>query len=166
MEKKHAELTEILDDIGDRPLRRKDVERILPRINADLLEDGRIHRNCLECSLALDDALGRKASVAGPSEGGASPGAVRRLLDGKRSLDTKPLYFVDNLDSVKEELLGRSGARAIIGRDMDIGGGITSHAYNIANIDGEVVFLDAQVNKILNENSVKGYTNYTIFITA
>ncbi|MEV8021333.1 toxin glutamine deamidase domain-containing protein [Streptomyces sp. NPDC086554] len=89
--------------------------------------------NCRACALAVDSTLsGAPASARLIPAGGLAP--LEKFYPGKR-------FKTSNLSSIVEEIArGGPGARGIL-----IGiRGANGHAFNIANVGGDVVFLDGQ----------------------
>jgi hypothetical protein len=167
MRKAHSDLTKILHDVRGRPLLRSDVERILPHVNGARVNGVRAKGNCVECSLALDDIIAGKAVVAGPSRG-IHAGATSELLDGGRAKSSLHRLLAHNVTPLEKQLLASGpGSRALIYRGTNMSEGVSGHIYNAANVDGKVLYMDAQTNEIFDQHPAKGFsTMYNFFRTA
>ncbi|WP_141962687.1 toxin glutamine deamidase domain-containing protein [Actinoallomurus bryophytorum] len=147
----HGEVAAILDAARGRRLTQGDIDRLLHQVNPT--GSG---RNCLECSLALDDMLARRAVVAGPCRETINTKSVSQMLD-ERSLYALPGLRADELRVVESQLTSfGGGARGIILRLGRTSEGVPSHTYNVANINGKILYLDGQVGKSFARHPARG----------
>jgi hypothetical protein len=158
----HGEAAAILDAARGRRLAQGDIDRLLHHVNPT--GSG---RNCLECSLALDDLLARRAVVAGPCRETINTKSVSQMLD-ERSLYALPGLRADELRVVESQLTSfGGGARGIILRLGQTSEGIPSHTYNVVNIDGRIQYLDGQVRKSFGRHPARGqFSTYDFYRTA
>lgn len=110
--------------------------------------------NCVNCVVTVDNILsGRGLQMAVPNKAGASIFELEDLYGNN---------FVDAFSQEHIEILMKeagSGARAIVygERAKDHG-----HVFNVANLGGEIVFIDGQSGRYAN---VKDFTNLGILRT-
>lgn len=145
-------VAEVLDDAGD-DLTADDIQEALQYINPT---GGRL--NCVECAKAVDDVLAGRAAVAGPTKG-------QRPYFVESALSVRSHEYVDNLTAAEVERLvddAGSGTRGIvIGWTVDG----ASHAYNVANIDGETYWLDGQFD-LMTEHNPHTYKTFEFYRTS
>lgn len=122
---------------GGVPRSKDDLRAVLPHINP-LAYD----RNCSECSLAVDDALAGRASVAGNSKSkGSLPG---RLGSGSITLTSEVTPA-----SIEQELR-QPGDRGIVLMGNEDGQG---HAVNVVNLEGKPYWIDGQLSGQLSKEA-------------
>ncbi|MET9424674.1 RHS repeat-associated core domain-containing protein [Streptomyces sp. NPDC006540] len=113
--------------------------------------------NCRACAIALDHLLGGKPASALPNIKAGTGAPIERLY-GKR-------FHNRSLSNIASDIeKSGHGARGIvIGTRRDKAGReITSHAFNVTNRRGNVVFLDGQTG---HANHVKFWTTYVFMQT-
>lgn len=145
-------IAEVLDDASGDELTADDVQEALQYINPT-----RATSNCVECAKAVDDVLRGRASAAGPTEG-QSRYHVQAALSA-RSSDA-----VDNVTSAEIERLvteAGPGARGIVVAWQHQN---PAHAYNVANIGGEVYWLDGQ-SDLMTEHDPFGFSTFDFYWT-
>lgn len=146
----HAEVASILDAARGRRLSLDELRRILPHVNPT-----GAGQNCLECTLALDEIQAGKAVVAGPTRS-MDRGVASRMLH-ERALYPYPPRSASGMRGVERHLRSfGGGARGIIMRWGHIGEGVPTHAYNIVNANGQIVYLDGQVGKMFYQHPARG----------
>ncbi|MGK8485973.1 toxin glutamine deamidase domain-containing protein [Nocardia asiatica] len=149
MRRAYAAQTAIMARIGDRPPTLAEVRELLLLVNPTR---SRTAGNCMECSWAVRDILAGRPAVAGPS--GAQkfiePGTERFQGDSHREIH----------ETICEHLY-RRGQNAIMSgnRYSDAFG----HHYNVANIEGEIYYLDGQTGTVTEENIVPDGDYYVVF---
>ena len=108
--------------------------------------------NCVNCAVAVDQVLAGKTVKALPDPS-ASGFAVYELEDLYNN------YFVDVSSKAEiEVILGQAGtgARGIVYGEGDMG-----HVFNVANLGGEIVFIDGQSRRLAN---VEQFRNLALLI--
>ncbi|MFF7941866.1 toxin glutamine deamidase domain-containing protein [Nocardia gamkensis] len=149
MRRAHAAQATILSRIIDRPPTLAEVRELLLLVNPTR---SRTAGNCMECSWAVRDILAGRPAVAGPS--GAQkfiePSTERFHGDSHREIH----------EAISEKLQ-ESGHNAIMSgnRYSDAFG----HHYNVANIDGDIYYLDGQTGIVTEENIVPDGDYYVVF---
>jgi hypothetical protein len=161
MRASHSEVTAILDAALGRPLTQDEIARLVRHVNPT----GR-GGNCFEGSLGLDEILGGRAVVAGPSVTVHKDFAS--ALVHKRSLYRLPGLRADQVRIVEAQLTSfGAGARGIIMRWGDADEGVPSHVYNVANVGGKIQYLEGQVGKVFDEHPARGwFSTYDFYRTA
>lgn len=146
-----ANLAEVLRESGDE-LSAEDVQEALQYVNPT---DGR--QNCVECAMAVDDLLDGRPAVAGPTPS-QPPYQLRSALSA-RSND-----YLENVTSTEVERLlhdAGSGARGIV---VGWQNQAPVHAYNAANIEGDVYWLDGQQD-LMTEHDPHGFRSLELYLT-
>ncbi len=149
MRRAYAAQATIMSRIGDRPPTLAEVRELLLLVNPTR---SRTAGNCMECSWAVRDILAGRPAVAGPS--GAQkfiePATERFQGDSHREIH----------EAISENLY-RRGQNAIMSgnRYSDAFG----HHYNVANIEGEIYYLDGQTGTVTEENIVPDGDYYVVF---
>jgi hypothetical protein len=149
MRRAHAAQATILSRIIDRPPTLAEVRELLLLVNPTR---SRTAGNCMECSWAVRDILAGRPAVAGPS--GAQkfiePSTERFHGDSHREIH----------EAISEKL-HESGHNAIMSgnRYSDAFG----HHYNVANIDGDIYYLDGQTGIVTEDNIVPDGDYYVVF---
>lgn len=149
MRRAYAAQATILSRIGERSPTLAEVRELLLLVNPTR---SRTAGNCMECSWAVRDILAGRPAVAGPS--GAQkfiePSTERFHADSHREIH----------EAISERL-HQPGQNAIMSgnRYSDAFG----HHYNVANIDGEIYYLDGQVGTVTDENIIPDGDYYVVF---
>jgi hypothetical protein len=161
MRASHAELSGILDAARGRPLTEGEIRRLIRLINPTRDVD-----NCFEGSLALDEALGGTAKVAGPSSG-RRIGTILEFLSRKSMSELRDLR-PDQIGAVEAELKSAEGARGIMVRYSGDTRNVPHHAYNVVNAEGKILYLDAQIGdgRVFESNPSARLSTYHFFRTA
>lgn len=123
-----------------RGLKAETVENVLTYVNPT-----HSLMNCVECAMAVDDSLGGRAAVAGPTPD--QPGENVRSALSHRTID----YHEDLAPNRIEVLLRHSGPGArgiVVGWKDDF----RAHAFNVANLGGIVYWLDGQRDRMVQRD--------------
>ncbi|MBM7786289.1 toxin glutamine deamidase domain-containing protein [Tenggerimyces flavus] len=145
-------VAEVLDDAGE-DLTADDVQEALQYINPT-----RSEMNCVECAKSVDDVLSRRAAVAGPTPD-------QPPYELKAALSVRSLDYLDNVTSADvEQLVAEAGPGA---RGIVVGwrNQRPVHAYNVANIDGEVFWLDGQQD-LMTERNPHNHKSLEFYLTS
>lgn len=139
----------ILSRVGNRSPTLAEVRELLQLVNPTR---SRTAGNCMECSWAVRDILAGRPAVAGPS------GAQKFIEPSTRR------FQGDSPREIHEaivEALTRPGDNAIMSgnRYSDAFG----HHYNVANIEGNVYYLDGQTATVTKQNIVSDGDYYVVF---
>lgn len=139
----------IMSRIGDRPPTLAEVRELLALVNPTR---SRTAGNCMECSWAVRDIFAGRPAVAGPS------GAQKFIEPSTERFHGDSHHEIH--ESISEEL-HQPGQIAIMSgnRYSDAFG----HHYNVANIDGEIYYLDGQTGTVTDENIVPDGDYYVVF---
>ncbi|GAA2207365.1 hypothetical protein GCM10009850_028230 [Nonomuraea monospora] len=135
----YQEICRILAATGGRALDLDVMRELLPHVNPL-----RANHNCVEVALTIDDILSGRPAVAGP-RAGVENGTAARIYHGRahQVLPAQP-----TLSEVEAVILSNPGSRGILmGRRVNTIGYLRAadgHAYNIANVDGRLTYLDGQ----------------------
>ncbi|MEU6715128.1 toxin glutamine deamidase domain-containing protein [Nonomuraea sp. NPDC046802] len=113
-----------------------DLQEILPYVNPTNWQT-----NCPETTLAVDDILSGKAAVAGPCIGSRHADTERTMSARARERHMALRSFWEIDAAVR---LAGPGARGIIIARSTGDAEVTGHVYNVVNIGGEVIYIDAQ----------------------
>lgn len=145
-------VAEVLDDAGE-DLTADDVQEALQYINPT-----RSDMNCVECAKAVDDVLSRRPAVAGPT-----PDQPPHQL--KAALSVRSVDYLDNVTSADVEQMvadAGPGARGIV---VGWRNQRPVHAYNVANVDGEVFWLDGQQD-LMTERNPHNHKSLEFYLTS
>jgi hypothetical protein len=141
----------IMSRMGDQPPTLAEVRELLQLVNPT-----RSHTagNCMECSWAVRDILARRPAVAGPS------GAQKFIAPSAERFQGDSHHEIHEAISAR---LTRPGQNAIMSgnRYFDAFG----HHYNVANIEGEIYYLDGQEGTVTAENIIPDGDYYVVFPT-
>jgi hypothetical protein len=139
-------------DTVRRGLRVETVEKVLPHINPT-----RSELNCVECAMAVDDSLGGRGAVAGPTP--EQPGANVKAEMSHRTVE----YVADLAPAEIEDLLLEvgPGARGIVIGWKD---GHRGHAFNVANLRGDVYWIEGQSGRMSAQDPY-GYQVFDLYRT-
>lgn len=113
--------------------------------------------NCVECAMAVDDVLHGRPAVAGPTPD--QPG--RNVVAALSPRSTAYLEELTATDIERLLLDTGSGARGIV---IGWKNGSRGHAFNVANVDGVVYWLDGQKNRMA-EHDPYGYKTLDLYRT-
>lgn len=150
----HQEIARLQRAAGDGPLSRMKIREMLEHINPT-----RSLRNCPETALAVDDVLARRVAVAGPLRG--SPMGEARGVLQRRAIEGSTRS--DSLDPVARTIAANPGSRGIV---MASGGNGNAHIYNVANVNGRVLYLDGQSRLVSPINTHTQFSSFEFFRTA
>jgi hypothetical protein len=132
----HGRISDILKAADGRPLSEEELRRAVDEINPT----GGIS-NCMECTLAVDDLLARRASVAVELRDGVDTEALPDIL-GNRLVSWLPDEY-DFADIGQYYQDARPGTRGVFYGDLyEPEGGSGIHIGNVANIDNKVYYID------------------------
>ncbi|MBF6298798.1 hypothetical protein IU459_14780 [Nocardia amamiensis] len=139
----------ILSRIGDRPPTLDEVRELLRLVNPTR---SRTAGNCMECSWAVRDILAGRPAVAGPS------GAQKFIEPSTERFHGDSHHEIHEAIS---EQLRQPGQNGIMSgnRYSDAFG----HHYNVANIDGEIYYLDGQTGTVTDQNIIPDGDYYVVF---
>ncbi|WP_285621331.1 toxin glutamine deamidase domain-containing protein [Actinoallomurus iriomotensis] len=156
----HARIAAIHEGAAGRPFTTDEVHEIVKNINPT---GGT--RNCLECSLAVRENLLRErgAVVAGPTNVwvGRNPGPlgpVTRPL----SVESRIMEGAPGISHVVSDVRANPGTYGILRQDIRTMPW-NSHVYNVADLNGEVHFLDGQDGS-LTKYTAEAYPDMPGFI--
>lgn len=149
--KAHASLVEVLGEAGDE-LTADDMREALQYVNPT-----RSNTNCVECAMAVDDILDGGSAVAGPTP--SQPPYELRAALSVRSLE----YLQDVTSAEVEGLLEDAGSGAS-GIAVGWRNQVPVHAYNAANIGGEVYWIDGQQD-LMTEHDPHGFGSLEFYVT-
>jgi hypothetical protein len=142
----YGRVAEILREAKGRPLTVDEVREAVRHTNpTKSMNPGAINGNCSECTMAVDDILAGRPAVAGKVDQLPQEDDIFSIFGNRAPGENIPLRMPGTYGDVESELLARGpGARGIfMGRTTPLLGG-TPHVGNVANIGGEVFYIDGQ----------------------
>jgi hypothetical protein len=142
----YDEVAKILRKAKGRPLTVDEVREAVRHTNPTnkkSLNISEVHGNCSECTMAVDDILAGRPAVAGKIDQLPQEDDIFRIFG--RPGENIPLRIPGTYGEVERELLDLGpGARGVfMGRTTPLAGD-TPHVGNVANIGGEVYYIDGQ----------------------
>ncbi|MEO3798440.1 toxin glutamine deamidase domain-containing protein [Nonomuraea sp. B1E8] len=143
----------LLHRMGRRPSTMDDLRRILPHINPTNWQT-----NCPETSLAVDEVLSGRPAVAGPCVG-AEHAQSERTFSARATERHMGLRSFWDIDALVR--MAGPGARGIVVARPNGAPDATGHVYNVMNLNGEVIYIDAQLRHIGPTHSAN--TDFTLF---
>ncbi|MFI6906793.1 toxin glutamine deamidase domain-containing protein [Nonomuraea sp. NPDC050394] len=154
MRRAHQEIARIQREAAGRPLSYIRIREMLQHINPT-----GSRRNCPEMALAVDDVLARRVAVAGPLPG--APMGQARGVYQRRAIEGTTRS--DSLDAAERTIAANPGSRGIV---MASGTSGNAHIYNVANVNGRVLYLDGQYKLVSPTNPHSQFTSFEFFRTA
>ncbi|NUO96376.1 MAG: hypothetical protein HOW71_00840 [Nonomuraea sp.] len=140
MRKAYDELRRFIEQLGSKEVRFGDLLAIINKVNPT----GH-NRNCPETSLAIDDILRGKPTVAGPLN--AAPVPIIRGTLGKRAIDK--YMRLSSLKKVAKILLDEGpGSRGIV---IGYSGSGIGHVCNVLNVNGNIYYADGQHQRVYKD---------------
>ncbi|MEO3891808.1 toxin glutamine deamidase domain-containing protein [Nonomuraea sp. B5E05] len=143
----------LLHRMGRQPSTMDDLRRILPHINPTNWQT-----NCPETSLAVDEILSGRPAVAGPCVG-AEHAQSERTFSARATERHMGLRSFWDIDALVR--MAGPGARGIVVARPNGAPDATGHVYNVMNLNGEVIYIDAQLRHIGPTHSAN--TDFTLF---
>jgi Papain fold toxin 1, glutamine deamidase len=132
----HGRISDILKAADGRPLSEEELRRAVDDINPTGGTS-----NCMECTLAVDDLLAGRASVAVEMRDGVDPEALPEILGDRLASRLPDDYDFADIERYYQD--AGPGARGVFhGYLHDPEGGPGIHIGNVANIDNKVYYID------------------------